>query len=196
MFMYSFEVILIFGIFGTLRYKDIVNLTIQNIKDTNHNEYIVKIEDMKNDYLKFFVIRRDYYDMVKKYINFRPTNMSCNIFYTNYQNGICTRQLIGINKVRETQKVIALYLNLDNPELFTGHSFRRSAATALSNLGANLMMVKQLGGWRSDTVESGYIENSMANRKAIFNSIIKLNQIPVDDSGATLKNQSKLQVFH
>lgn len=99
--------------------------------------------------------------------------MPNNRFFLQYQNGICIRQFIGKNKISETPKTIALFLNLDDPNGYTGHCFRRSSATALSNAGVNLTMVKQLGGWRSDKVAQGYIENSMTNRKAIFEHIVR-----------------------
>lgn len=97
--------------------------------------------------------------------------MTSDRFFIVYQKGKCHRQVIGKHKISETPNTIALFLNLPEPERYTGHSFRRSAATILSNSGANLVAVKSLGGWKSDSVAQGYIDNSVKMKRKIFNDI-------------------------
>lgn len=101
----------------------------------------------------------------------RPTNMPSNRLFVNYQNGSCVRQFIGKNKIREIPKTVAAYLNLNDPDKYTGHCFSRSSATALSASGANLTMVQQLGSWRSASVAQSYIENSESNKISIYEKI-------------------------
>uniref|UniRef100_A0ABD2WYI8 Tyr recombinase domain-containing protein n=1 Tax=Trichogramma kaykai TaxID=54128 RepID=A0ABD2WYI8_9HYME len=96
--------------------------------------------------------------------------------YQFYHNGICTRQPIGRHKIAEVPQAIASYLKLDNPKGYTGHVFRRSTASLLSESEANMQMIKQLGRWRSDAIAQGYIETSMKNREMIYEGIIKENQ--------------------
>ena len=57
-------------------------------------------------------------------------------------------------------KIIATFLKLPNPELFSGHCFRRSSASHLANTGGDLVTIKRLVGWKSSAVAEGYIEQS------------------------------------
>lgn len=125
----------------------------------------------KNDYPGQFIIGNLFYHTVKKYISLRPTDNFSDRFFIQYQNGRCTRQPIGKNKIGEMPESIACYLKLDNSKRYTGHCFRRTAATLLSESGANMQQIKQLGRWRSDIIAQGYIENSMHNRQLIYNGI-------------------------
>lgn len=159
-----------FGIFGAMRCSELLSITTNDVQDYI-SQFTVNIDNTKNDYPRSFVIGAEYYQIVKKYVQMRPSNMPSNRFFVQYQQGTCTRQFIGKNEISDVPKTVAAYLNLDNPSEYTGHCFRRSSATTLSNAGVNLSMVKQLGGWKSDAVVHGYIENSTANRNAIFNHI-------------------------
>lgn len=99
-------------------------------------------------------------------------------FFLNYQNGKCTKQPVGINKFGTMAKDIAKFLQLPNPELYTGHCFRRSSATILVNAGADLLTLKRHGGWKSSNVAESYIDNSMANKMKISRSIVESIQPP------------------
>ena len=89
-----------------------------------------------------------------------------------YHQGKCTRQPIGRHNVGETPQIIASYLGLPNANRYTGHCFRRTAATLLSESGASMQQIKQLGRWRSDMIAQGYIEDSIRNKQQIFDGII------------------------
>lgn len=160
-----------FGMFGALRCQEIANIRTTDIEDTNNHLYVVTIHDTKTYYPRNFVIGAEYYNVVKKYSSLRPPDTPTDRFFLQYHNGKCSRQVIGKHKIGEVPKTIANYLNLENPDNYTGHCFRRSSATALSNSGANLNMVKQLGGWQSDAVAQGYLGFSIENRKEIFTRI-------------------------
>jgi integrase len=84
-----------------------------------------------------------------------------NYFFLNYQNGKCYKQVVGINKIGEQPKIIAQYLKLPNPELFTGHCFRRTGATILADAGGDTLTVKNFGGWKSTQVMETYVEESL-----------------------------------
>lgn len=136
------------------------------------DKFLVSIQNNKNDYPGQFIIGNLFYDTVKKYILLRPTEQFTDRFFIQYQKGKCIRQPIGRHKIGETPENIASYLGLENAKRYTGHCFRRTASTLLSESGANMQMVKQLGRWRSDLIAQGYIENSMHNREILFNGII------------------------
>ncbi|KAJ8685769.1 hypothetical protein QAD02_021562 [Eretmocerus hayati] len=107
------------------------------------------------------------------------------LFFRFYSKGRCTEQPLGKNRFGEIANDIAAYLNLDNRNDYTGHSFRKTAATLLSNSGANLAAVKALGGWLSDTIPQGYIEHSDHNRMQIFEGLVSANEplsaVPLTD---------------
>ena len=69
-------------------------------------------------------------------------------------------------------KPIATYLNLPNPQLYTGHCFRRSSATLLVDAGGDITTLKRHGGWKSTTVAEGYIEESVQNKIKVPNQIL------------------------
>ena len=73
----------------------------------------------------------------------------------------------------EIPQIIASYFGLKDPKRYIGHCFRRTGATLLANSGAPFDKVKALGGWVSDKVCHGYVENSMHNRQQIFDGVTK-----------------------
>ena len=62
---------------------------------------------------------------------------------------------------------IATYLGLEEPEQYTGHSFRRSSASWLADSGADKDTIMWHGSWSSSTVAEGYVESSEGNKKRI-----------------------------
>jgi len=59
---------------------------------------------------------------------------------------------------------IAQFLKLTNPELYTGHCFRRTSATLLIDAGGDITALKRHGGWKSTAVAEGYVDTSIANK--------------------------------
>jgi integrase len=53
---------------------------------------------------------------------------------------------------------------LQEPELYTGHSFRRSAATMVLDAGGDILTLKRAGGWKSSGIAEGYVDDSI-NKK-------------------------------
>lgn len=101
----------------------------------------------------------------------RPEKTTTNRFFINYQRGKCFSQPIGINKFRKNPQRIAEFLQLDQPECYTGHSLRRTFATVLVDAGADITMLKRHGGWKSRSVAEGYINESITNKN---NTAIKI----------------------
>ena len=164
-----------FCICGALRSEEITDIKVQDVEDIN-DTFLVLIKHNKNEYPRSFVIGPLYYNKVKEYILLRPQEEFTDRFFLQYSKGKYTRQVIARNKIGEIPQIIATYLQLDNTKRYTGHCFRRSSAILLSNSDANMTMIKQLGGWRSDNVAQGYIENSMLNRDKIFQGITRQNR--------------------
>ena len=163
----TFQVILIVGTSGALRSGEFYNINCSDVEDTG-SQYIITIKDTKNYYPRNFVISGQFYQEVHEYAALRPSDLATDRFFIQYLNGRCIRQVIGKNKISEVPKIIAKYLNLPEPERYTGHCFRRTAATLLSNSSASLQTLKELGGWRSNAVAERYIEKSIGNKQKIF----------------------------
>ena len=138
-----------------------------------------------------------FYAKVKKYISLRPQDHFTERFFIYYLNGKCHHQVIGKNKIGFTPSIIASFLGLENSSKYTGHCFRRTSATLLSNSGANMALVKQLGGWRSDAVANGYIADSMKSKNLIYNGIIHENQSTNNDLQAkpSTSKQNSFQII-
>ena len=81
----------------------------------------------------------------------RTENVVSDRFFVNYQNGKCSIQFIGKHKFSKMPNEITLFLQLENPETYTGHAFRRTSATLLAQSGASMLRLKNLGGWKSDS---------------------------------------------
>jgi integrase len=56
---------------------------------------------------------------------------------------------------------IARYLELDDPEKYTGHAFRRTSATIMANSGMTIDQIQRQVGWKSAAVATGYVEESI-----------------------------------
>ena len=72
-------------------------------------------------------------------------------------------------------------------KLYTEHALRRTSATLLSNAGGTTTDLKQLGGWKSDKVAQGYVEDSLHNKKRISNIVAET--INVEPSTSKIDNE-------
>ena len=125
-----------------------------------------------------FVISEECVKYVKEYQFLRPEKTSTDRFFVNYQNGMCTTQVIEKNKFSSTPKQIAEFLDLPDAATYTGHSFRRTSATMLVDKGANMETLKRHGGWKSNEVAEGYIAESFGNKRMIGNLINSSINLP------------------
>lgn len=118
-------------------------------------------------------------------MSLRPEKCESDRFFLNYQRNACTRQVIGKNKLSKMPQEIPEFLKLSNPECYTGHSFRRSSATLLADAGADLITIKQYGGWKSSNVAEGYIENSTTRKRKVGN-LITSGIMPADTNSTII----------
>jgi hypothetical protein len=70
---------------------------------------------------------------------------------------------LGKNRFSEIGKLAARELGLDDPDSYTGHCWRRSAATNSSDEGIDVQLLMRMMGWRSVTTAMGYIDRSKKN---------------------------------
>ena len=148
------------------------------MKDIDRKMLHINIPKTKTGVERSFTVVEMFYNICKIYINLRLKNCKTNRFFLNYRTGKCTNQPVGINKIGAMPNVIALFLKLTNPELYTGHSFRRISATFLVEAGGDITAVKKLGGWKSTTVAEGYIDASLSHKRKIGEQITNSVSIP------------------
>lgn len=102
--------------------------------------------------------------LIRRYITLRPNHTKHTRFFVHYRHNKCTTNPVGINTFSKIPCTVAQFLKLDQPKLYTGHCFRRSSATILSDSGADFAAIKRHGGWKSTRVAESYIEDSVQNK--------------------------------
>lgn len=79
---------------------------------------------------------------------------------------------MGKNLIANIPKKIAEWNQLENPEQYSGHTFRRTAASWAAEGGADLLSLKNIGGWVSSSAAEGYVEQSMLMKHRLAKFII------------------------
>lgn len=182
------QVAVIFGVMGACRRQELHTLLYENVQDLN-GTLLVQIMNTKTKINRTFTVTGKFYDITKKYLNLRP-ELSTNVnFFIKYYKGKCMSQNVGINTFGNMGKIMASYLKLPNPELYTGHCFRRTSATLLIDAGGDITALKRHGGWKSTSVAETYIDNSIQSKIKV--SKIILNSIE-QTSNSTDQDQPKL----
>lgn len=141
---------MIFGITGACRRAELADMTVKDIEDHN-TFFLIRIPKTKTKVERSFTVVGEFYDVYKK------IDVKTDRFFLIYRNGKCILQPIGIHTFGSMPKQIAKFLNLRDPEKYTGYSFRRTSATLLVDTGADITTLKRHGGWKSNTVAEGYI---------------------------------------
>lgn len=79
---------------------------------------------------------------------------------------------------------------------------RRTSATLLIDVGANIESLKRHGGWKSSCVAEGYIEDSLRNKNENASRILNIEEIPGTSNShehiepSTLEHNSNLSLLH
>lgn len=111
----------------------------------------------------FMITDQKWITPLEEYMTLRK-NVQNEMLFMQIRFEKITNQRIGHNTISQMPKKIAGFLKLSDIEAFTGHCFRRTAATLLANNGGDLMQIKRLGGWKSSTVAEGYIDSSIVTQ--------------------------------
>ncbi|EFA12762.1 hypothetical protein TcasGA2_TC010289 [Tribolium castaneum] len=163
-----FKVVTIFGIFGACRCDELLSLTPNDVEDTG-KYIIVTLRNTKNFTTRRFTItdeecRFQPCFLYRKYASLRPTQAESLRLFLTYRGGKCISLNVGQHTIGGIPKKIASYLKLSEPELYTGHSFRRTAATMVVDSGGDILALKRAGGWKSSAVAEGYVEDSIKQK--------------------------------
>ncbi|XP_044260682.1 uncharacterized protein LOC123008751 [Tribolium madens] len=153
------KVAMLMGITGACRNHELCDMKVANVKETG-DVFIVTIPDSSTGMSRMFVLT-DHLEKVRKYIELRSKiTVDCSRFFMRYHEGRCYNQPVGINTFLEIPSRIAKFLNLENPECYTGRAFRKTSAMLSANIG--------LGRWNlpclteNFTRDSPIIQNSEA----------------------------------
>ena len=149
-------------------------------KDIKENMLLKQLLKKKQKYHKVkksMVLSKEELDLflqnTENYIKCFPEADRCGRFFRKINKfRIGTNEVIGKNTIAQYPSVVAKYLNLENPESYTGHCIRRSASTILADSGkVDKITLKRAGRWKSDVVCDGYIEESKHSKKVIANAL-------------------------
>ena len=147
------KVVCIIGILGGLRREELTNLLLENVEDHN-TMFLIKIPKTKTGIQRSFTVVGEFYKFCKNYLTIRSEIESSNRLFLKMHEGRCTNLPLGINTIGAIPKKIATFLQLPEPELYTGHCFRRTSATLLVD-GGGKDNLERHGGWKSDTIAEG-----------------------------------------
>ena len=84
-----------------------------------------------------------------------------------------TKRFLGKNNLAKAGIRIATRLGLQNPELYTGHCWRRTGATILAEAGATEQMIMAYGSWSTPKVARMYIAQSQRQKRNIASAIAR-----------------------
>ena len=171
-FVVCLQTICIIGITGACRREELTQMDMNHVED--HKTMILfRFPKTKTKIERSFTIVGDFYNICKEYLNIRKDQKGNTRFFCKMSDGKCENKPIGINKIGSFPKEIAKFLKLPNPELYTGHCFRRTSITMLADGGADITTIKCHSGHKSTTIAEGYIENSRQSKNKISETITK-----------------------
>lgn len=110
---------MIFGVYGAQRIDELVKIETHHV--TDHKDILfVRIPKTKTKVEKSLTIHGKHYDIAKRYLELRPSTVPHKRLFVNYTKGKCTIQPIGKNKFAKMPQIIAEFLSLPSPKLYTG----------------------------------------------------------------------------
>ncbi|XP_057658845.1 uncharacterized protein LOC130895521 [Diorhabda carinulata] len=127
------KVALIFGIAGG-RSRELTDLKVDDIQDLGTSLLVIIRESDSHIKRSYNIFNDkgwpiDFLDIFRKYASLRPKNIEHRRFFIYYDQGKCSRQVVGKNTFGQLPKKIANFLNLPDPGAYTGHCFRYCSAS-------------------------------------------------------------------
>lgn len=148
---------LIFGTAGACRRCELTDLTIKDVQILGEIVYVT-LWDKKKSEDREFVINEgvvpnvNLVDVIKKYMELRSKVVTTDRFFLNFRGGKFVAQPVGINTIGGMPQKVAEFSGIQNANLYTGHCYRRTSATLLVDSSADLIALKNHGGWKSSKV--------------------------------------------
>lgn len=107
------------------RISSLVNLRINDVQDRG-DIILISVPGMKTGIA--CVTNPTWIESIRKYIALRPPECKLNRLFLKYSNNKCISFPVGKSKFASMPSKIAKFLNLQNPESYTGRSFRKSSS--------------------------------------------------------------------
>ncbi|KAF2883626.1 hypothetical protein ILUMI_22545 [Ignelater luminosus] len=142
------ETVLVIGISGACRKRELVNLEIDDFVDLSLAA-VIKRPDTKTKRQRTFTITGEFYIFTKCAL-LGPPAVAERVFFINHQNKKCTREVVGIHKIAGAPKQTNYISEVRKTRivhwsLYTGHCYRRSSATTLVDAGSDITALKYHG---------------------------------------------------
>lgn len=168
------KAVLLIGYSGLLRVSEMTSMLVNDVTqiDSGYECKVVRRKQVVNRReWKFNVVEPNFVQIIQKFLQSRNAVIGKTTrLFVKYHDGKCFGSPLGKNTFCDIAKSIARFLNL-NPELYGGHSFRRTGATLLAEFGGTMTELKQSGGWRSTSVAEQYINESIRSRVTIASKL-------------------------
>jgi hypothetical protein len=168
------KVLLIIGIHGCCRKCELVYMLRKHLKKVD-DMYLIKIWRRKQKQgireQQFMIVEPVHVALLDRYLCLYDAHPELGpdsrLWHKIGTTGLMTKQVIGKNVIGKTPNLIATALNLECPKEYTGHCFRRTGATFISNAGLSVMQLKESGGWASSSIAESYVAESDCNKRSI-----------------------------
>ena len=168
------KVAAIFGLCCAFRISELYSITLNSfVEDNTKGCYHVLLASSKTNPSSEFLfipymdgsinlkeIICNYISQLTAYLNCQSDVKHANCFWRSIRNDKFINSPIGINTIAKMPSKIASILRLPNPASYTGHSFRRSAASCMAAKGSSEEEIMAIGRWRSGQVAHHYVEMS------------------------------------
>lgn len=174
------KAIIALGLSGALRKCEIYNMKFGEVKQLQ-GTFLISIPRSKTNTTGSFAVTSptdsenplNYYTYLERYHKKRVAlgGARDTPYLMQLRFGKCTRQRVGDHSIGNVPKIVATFLELEDPKRFTGHSFRRSSATALAESGADILTIQRHGRWQSSTVAQRYMSESVTHRVGVAQRI-------------------------
>lgn len=169
---------MVLGVMGACRADELANLLNEDIIE-EHNFVLINIRQTKNKVPRSFVISSaenvNFLGIFRKYVELKKENAFLakhTRFFMRYNKGKIQNQPVGKNTFYKIPSIVAKFLNLPNPDSYTGHAFRRTSATLLANSGVDILNLKKHGGWKSSVIAESYVADSVYQKQNIASRIL------------------------
>lgn len=149
--------------YGLLRVADVLKVQVKDVKVVSNGTIKVEYNHMRKRvnpgfvfyvpgiYRKLFEVYMNQLDQLTK----PESRFLKNFVQFEYKRTKETGYKKAATMIKKACSILG-----KNPDGYTGHCMRRSAATNLADQGVSFVNLKRHGQWKSDTVVEGYIANS------------------------------------
>ena len=180
------KVATILGVCGATRIGELYDIDLDGIEEDNSNgRYSITIRKSKtnplpeNTYVPYHdgiidikSIVDSYLEALVSFIHKTKGIKRPKCLWRAIRNNQFINQVIGVNSLSKFPNKIALMLNLQHVNTYTGHCFRRTAASILAANGSSEEQIMALGRWKAPAVAHRYAKASGLTKWKAIQGII------------------------